>query len=198
MENRQSQLLKIYMDFENAVKGYKADAACKKGCAYCCTDAGVIDITTLEGLVIQNRMAALPKSQSKPVAKELQKDMKKREQGRISACPFLMKNKACMIYDVRPFACRRIYSLQACSKENPPIIHRQVMDRAGQSIATLQRLDDNGYSGHISYILYMLETPRFASVYLAGEFKPEEIADFGKTHKIVINRSTAGGREHAV
>ena len=37
------------------------------------------------------------------------------------------------------------------------------------SVADLQRLDDNGYSGHLSFILHMLDTPRFLATYQAGE-----------------------------
>ncbi|MFZ5572306.1 MAG: YkgJ family cysteine cluster protein [Thermodesulfobacteriota bacterium] len=188
MKNKHQQLQKLYADFEQAAAEGKAGAACNKGCAFCCTDAGVIDITTMEGLVILDRMTALPKPRAGLITKALQQDMKKREQGRASACPFLMKNKACLIYDVRPFACRRMYSLRTCSKETPPVVSRRVMDLAGQTIAALQRLDDNGYSGHISYILCMLQAPRFAAVYCAGGFKPEEIAVFGKTHRIAFNR----------
>jgi hypothetical protein len=37
-------------------------------------------------------------------------------------------------------------------------------------------------------ILHMLEVPGFRDTYMAGDFKPEEIADFGKTHQLIINR----------
>jgi len=93
-----------------------------------------------------------------------------------------------MIYPVRPFACRRVYSLHVCTKEKPPQLHRQVMERAAETVKALQRLDLNGYSGHLSYILHMLEAPRFMQTYLAGESKPEEIMAFGKSHGIVINK----------
>jgi Fe-S-cluster containining protein len=56
-------------------------------------------------------MTGLPRPRQVAVNKKLAADMKQREQKKTSACPFLMKNRACMIYDVRPFACRRIYSL---------------------------------------------------------------------------------------
>lgn len=43
-----------------------------------------------------------------------------------------------------------------------------------------------------------LEVPGFRDTYLAGDFKPEEIADFGKTHQIIINRMvSAEGRPRA-
>ena len=69
------------------------------------------------------------------------------------------------------------------------------MELGADTIRSLQMLDDIGYSGHISFILHMLETPAFRDTYLAGEFKPEEITDFGKSHQILINRLvSAGGR----
>ena len=68
------------------------------------------------------------------------------------------------------------------------MVNRQVMEAAGQSITELQQLDITGYSGHLSYILYMLSTPAFLKTYEKGEFKPEEIMEFGKTHNIAINK----------
>lgn len=106
----------------------------------------------------------------------------------MAPCPFLMKNNACMIYEVRPFSCRRIYSAHVCSRENPPVVNRQVMEAADRSIKELQRLDIIGYTGHLSYILYMLSSPAFLNTYKKGEFKPEEIMEFGKAHKIAINK----------
>ena len=98
-----------------------------------------------------------------------------------------MKTKACLIYPIRPLACRRIYSLHRCSQEQPPVLNRQVMRIAADTIADLQRLDANGYSGHLSFILHMLAAPRFMAVYTSGGFKPEEIMAFGKSHRIVVN-----------
>ena len=67
-------------------------------------------------------------------------------------------------------------------------MNRYVMEAADQSIKELQQLDNTGYSGHLSYILYMLSVPAFMDLYKTGEFKPEEIMAFGKTHKIAINK----------
>lgn len=93
-----------------------------------------------------------------------------------------------MIYDNRPFSCRRIYSVHHCDPAHPPALNRQVMDIARQTIQALQQLDDTGYSGHISCMLHMLDAPRFLSTYLAGDYKPEVVVAFGNTCKIVINR----------
>lgn len=188
MHTKISQLQTIYDAFERQVATYKAHSACGKGCAYCCTDAGHIHVTTLEGLAISEAVSGLTKPQQVKVKKMMAIDLKRREKGQHSACPFLMKNKACMIYTDRPFACRRIYSVKTCSSNHPPHLHRQVMAMGTTTIEALQLLDDTGYSGHLSFILYMLKAPRFRATYLAGEFKPEEVTDFGKSHRIIINK----------
>lgn len=191
MESKIQRLDPIYADFETAAAPFKAEAACTKGCSFCCSDAGSIDITTLEGLVIRERLAALPRPRQVALRKALAADMKRRERKAPLACPLLMKNRACMIYDVRPFACRRIYSLKTCSRNQHPIVSRQAMALGDAAIGALQRLDDTGYSGHLTYILHMLDTPAFLSRYLAGAFEPETVTAFGKTHGIVINRRVA-------
>lgn len=191
MKPKFNKIAEIYARFEADTAAYRSKAACAMGCAFCCSDAGAIDITTLEGLAIREQIGRMPRARQASIKKALARDMKKRRAGNISPCPFLLKTKACMIYAARPFACRRIYSLHVCSKEKPALIHRQVMDLAKQSISALQRLDENGYSGHISYILHMLESPKFLNTYLSGDFKPEEIMVFGKHHGIIINKMVA-------
>jgi hypothetical protein len=188
MEDKKNRLQTIYNDFESAAAPYKSEAACGKGCAFCCTDAGSIHITTLEGLVIRDRIHRLPRPRQVALNRKLAADMKQRERKKPSACPFLMKNQACMIYDVRPFACRRIYSLKICSRDQHPVLSRRVMAKGDETIRALQQLDDSGYSGHLSYVLHMLDASAFRSVYLAGDYRPEAVMVFGKAHGIIINR----------
>ena len=188
IDTKVESLANIYTAFSSKARPYKEKAACRKGCAYCCTNAGSIHITTLEGLAIRYVLNRLPATQNKRVRKLLAKDMNRRQKDQPSECPFLMKNKACMIYDHRPFICRRIYSHKTCSPNQPPVLHRQVIKMGDETICQLQRLDDTGYSGHLSYVLHMLDTPQFLKTYRNGQFKPEAIMDFGKTHKVLINR----------
>ena len=192
MYDKVAQLEEIYASFEAAAADFKSAAACAKGCSFCCTDAGSIHITTLEGLAILKALDRLAKAQKVAAGKSLIKDMQRRQKGLPSPCPFLMKNKACMIYRRRPFACRRIYSLETCSSLRPPIINRRVMELGADTIRALQRLDGTGYSGHLSFILHMLQNPGFRKTYLAGEFEPGQIADFGKAHRIIINHMVSG------
>ena len=188
MNEKLRRMKELYDAFESAAAAYKTNAACGKGCAFCCTDAGSIHITTMEGRIIRDTMARLPRQRRMALQKSLTKDMKKREAGRQSPCPFLMKNRTCAIYEIRPFVCRRVYSMRTCTQDTPPMLSRQVMAIADRTIRKLQALDDTGYSGHLSYILYMLDQPKFRDTYLAGDFKPEEISVFGKRFGILINR----------
>lgn len=188
MKEKIAQLKEIYAAFDADTRDLIQGRACTRGCSFCCREAGSIDITTLEGMVIRQAMDKMPKSRQKTLTKAFRNEIKQREARKTVPCPFLMKNNACMIYEDRPFSCRRIYSAHVCSQDAPPTVSRQVMERADQAIAALQQLDNTGYSGHLSYILYMLSVPAFLKTYTAGEFKPEEIMEFGKAHKIVINR----------
>ena len=188
MEAKISILQNIYKDFDQKTNGLKIERACQKGCGYCCKEAGRIDITTLEGLVIRNAMKELTRPRQKSLTKAFQKEIRQREKGIIVPCPFLLRNSDCMIYELRPFSCRRIYSTHICTQNNPPVVSRQIMEIADQTIRELQKLDITGYSGHMSYILYMLSTPKFLEIYLKGECKPEEIMVFGKSHNIAINK----------
>jgi Fe-S-cluster containining protein len=192
METSFKKVKEIYDQHESHTAAFREAAACEKGCAFCCTDAGSIDMTTLEGLLIRSRIEKLPRPQQKALYKALAKDARRREKGESSPCPFLLKNMACGIYDVRPFSCRRIYSLKKCGPQQSPMLHRQVMALAKDAIRSLQQIDGNGYSGHLSYIMHMLDTRAFLSTYLAGEFQPEAIMVYGKTHRIVINRMMTG------
>ena len=177
----------IYEEFELLVAPYKAGAVCRSGCAFCCSRAGSIDVTTLEGMVIYDRIEQTARTMRKQVRKQLLKNKKAQEKGRVTPCPFLRANRTCMIYENRPFSCRRLYSVETCEGKGPTL-HRQVMEAADRTLLSIQRLDATGYSGHISYILHMLDTDAFRQTYLSGELNPGEVVAFGKTHQITINQ----------
>ena len=188
MRKKLNRLQQIYQAFDTETGPVTSQKACTPGCSFCCEAAGSIDMTTLEGIAIRRAMAAMPRNRQTALTKAFRKEIKQREAGTPVPCPFLMKNKNCMVYESRPFACRRIYSAHICTADHPPAVHRQIMAAADQTIRELQKLDDTGYSGHLSYILYMLSVPAFLTTYEAGEFKPEEVMEFGRAHKIAINR----------
>ena len=186
-----SRLWTVYNQFEEETAEFRVDAVCEAGCAFCCTNMGTVDITTLEGLLIREQIGKLKRPQAAALAKALNRDIRKREQGKKNHCPFLQKNRRCQIYTSRPFSCRQLYSLKRCGEQGPTV-HRQVVEQGRTAVAQLQAIDETGYSGHLSFILHMLGSEKFLSVYLAGEFKPEEIMVFGKSHQIAINRMMSG------
>jgi len=188
MEEKFSALSEIYTAFERETAPFREAAACTRGCAFCCAEAGSIDVVTLEGLAIGNAIARMPRPRQRALQKAVEKDVRGRQQGLRSPCPFLLKNATCAVYPVRPFPCRRIFSLHRCSRERPPVIHRKVMERSEEAIRTLRRLDDTGYAGHISAVLLLLADPDFLSVYRSGDFRPERVVAYGKRHGMRINR----------
>jgi len=137
LDNKLSALDTIYADFAEKTKEYKTLQACQKGCAFCCAEAGSIDITTLEGWNIKRLIEKFPKTRLKTLTKTINQDIRKREKKKLNPCPFLMKNNACMIYEVRPFSCRRIYSAHVCKKTHPPHVNRKAMVIANDTIKEL-------------------------------------------------------------
>ena len=188
LKDKQKQLIEIYDQFEKDLEPYQKDALCKPGCSFCCTHFGSVDITTLEGYRIIQFLKGLPKPQQKTLQKKMDKNKKERENQKTSSCPFLKPDNTCLIYEVRPYSCRRLYSVKKCGDEGPTV-HRQAMDLSQKTLRTLQSLDSNGYSGHITFILYLLRQSDFLNHYLSGGFNPLQIADFGKSHGIIINCS---------
>ena len=183
-------LAEIYAAFEEKVSEFKKSAACKIGCSDCCIHVGNVDIITLEGIVIQKMVSAFGKREKKEIRKRLFENRAQRERGGLARCAFLKKDNSCLIYDIRPFSCRRIYSIETCNRSQQPIVHRQAFTIANETIKRLQGLDDTGYSGHMSFILCLLEKPDFKKTYLSGKFDPGKIMTFGKSHGLIINRAT--------
>lgn len=180
-------LEEIYDDYESLAQPFKTNAVCKAGCAFCCTHFGNVDVITLEGLRIHQWIEGLGKPEKAAVRKKVAKNMKKKTRKSIARCPFLSQNNTCRIYEIRPFSCRQLYSLRECTDQGPTV-HRQAVALSKKTVLRLQQLDATGYSGHISFILHLMDKPDFRTTYRTGGFDPAKIMLFGKKHGIVINR----------
>jgi len=187
IKTKQEKLKQIYDDFEIRAQPFKSDAVCTKGCAFCCTHFGNVDAITLEALIIHEWIETLDKQDQIDIRKKITKNMKKREKRSITRCPFLKKDNTCRIYTIRPFSCQQLYSLRKCTNSGP-MVHRQAVELSKQTVKKLQQLDETGYSGHISYILHLIATPDFRTLYTSGGFNPANIMRFGKKYGIIINR----------
>jgi len=187
IEEKKKKLQVIYDQYEKDVAEFKKAAACIIGCADCCIDVGKIDITTLEGFIIYEQIALFEEPLKSEIKARLLQNKTESEERKLVRCAFLKEDNSCLIYHVRPFSCRQLYSVKKCNG-SPPTIHRRASEIAIQIIKKMQMLDSNGYSGHISYILYLLDGKNFRESYLRGNFDPHKIAEFGRSHKIFINR----------
>jgi len=187
IEKKKEKLLSLYDEYEKQVAYFKKDAACVIGCADCCIDVGNIDITTLEGIIIQNEIHRLPEPLQSEIKDKLIQNKSECEKKTLVRCAFLNDDKTCLIYPIRPFSCRQLYSIKRCNG-NPPVMHRFSVLISREIRKEIQQLDSSGYSGHISYILYLLDDKKFRESYIRGHFEPQKIAAFGKSHKIFINR----------
>lgn len=184
---QKNKLDAIYKAYERSVALFKAGAICKPGCAFCCTHYGNVDITTLEGRIIGDWVSQRRPEDLAALQRKIEKNRKTKAKGAFAPCPFLKPDHTCLIYTIRPFSCRQLYSVRPCEGRGPTV-HGQAREAAKKAIGQLQQLDATGYSGHITDILYLLDQQKFRKIYLNGGFDPAAIQNFGKKHGIVINR----------
>jgi RecJ-like exonuclease len=186
-EEKKARLRSLYESFDGAVAEFGKHAVCERGCNFCCTRMGNVDIVTLEGVMILERLEGMDEDDREEVAGRITRNRTEKEEGKKPACPFQDGEGACQIYEVRPFSCRQLYSLRKCDSGGP-LIHKQAAEISQATVKEIQKLDNTGYSGHISFILHLLYMGEFRKTYLSGGHNPALIADFGKSHGISINR----------
>lgn len=188
LTRKAKRLQEIYRSFEGESASFREQAVCGPGCAYCCTHFGHLDITTLEGWIIRKAVRVFQEPERQHILQRIEVNRQDKEAGRPSVCPFLLDDQTCRIYEDRPFSCRQLYSLKKCG-EHGPVVHPQAVELARDTVCRIQQLDETGYSGHLSFILALLDQERFDRLYTSGGFDPAQIADFGKTHGLIINAS---------
>lgn len=103
-----SDLLRLWYEICDPLLAHMARLAlCKPSCCHCCRIP--VSITSIEATLIAETHGAKMHRPSgiKPGATLSAKAIRRLS----TACPFL-KDQACSIYDVRPFACRAHFSLE--------------------------------------------------------------------------------------
>ena len=185
--DRLSRLRAIYFEYEADAAPFKTAAACAEGCDYCCTHYGVLDVTTLEGWVIIDWLQRQHKKIRRELSKAIARNRSRKLQARPAVCPFLRRNRTCRIYPIRPFSCRQLYSLERCGAQGP-VVSRQAVALARQTVDRLQALDDQGYSGHLTYILDLFDSAQNRKRYLKDELNPEAIHHLGRKYGLRVHR----------
>jgi hypothetical protein len=76
---KKEPLKRIHERLEQDAFEFKKDAICKIGCTFCCTDVGDVDTTTLEGVIIQERVKKFPERLRRTVRKKVTQNRQEKE-----------------------------------------------------------------------------------------------------------------------
>ena len=183
---KKKQVFALYKQYERLVQPYKSQAVCEKGCASCCIDVGSVGATTLEGLIITEYLQGWDRQALIEINRSLRKNRNDKLSQVFARCAFLDQKQNCRIYAVRPFSCRRLYSVRKCDGQGA-VVHRQAV-MLGQKIEKeLQKLDPDGCSGHLSVILHLLEREPFQRGYLKGSWTVEDFRDIFESYELVVH-----------
>ena len=183
---KKTLVFQLYDEYERLVQPYKIQAVCEKGCASCCIDVGSVGATTLEGLIIVEYIQGWDRQTIKEINRNLRENRNDKLNQVLARCAFLDQEQNCRIYAVRPFSCRRLYSVRKCDGQGA-VVHRQAV-MVGQKIEKeLQKLDADGCSGHLSFILHLLERELFRRGYLKGSWKVEDFRDIIESYELVVH-----------
>ena len=186
LKDKKTRVYELYDKYERLVQPYKSQAVCEKGCASCCIDVGSVGATTLEGLIILEYVQGWDRQALKEINRNLGENRNDKLSQVFSRCAFLDQEQSCRIYAVRPFSCRRLYSMRQCDGQGA-VVHRQAV-MVGQKIEKeLQELDPGGCSGHLSFILHLLEREPFRRGYLKGSWKVEDFRDIIESYELVVH-----------
>ena len=180
-------VFQLYEDYERLVQPYKTQAVCKRGCASCCIDVGNVGATTLEGLIILEYLQGWDRRAIEEINRSLRENRSEKLKSVLVPCPFLDEEQSCRIYAVRPFSCRRLYSLKKCDGQGA-MVHRQAVVLGQKIEKELQELDPDGCSGHLSFILHLLEKEPFRRDYGNGSWKVEEFRDIIERYELVVHK----------
>ena len=186
LKEKKTKVYELYEQYEQMVQPYKSQAVCEKGCASCCIDVGSVGATTLEGLIITEYLQGWDRQALKEIHRSLGENRNDKLRKVFVRCAFLDQEQNCRIYAVRPFSCRRLYSVKKC-KGQGAVVHRQAVVLGQKIEKELQELDPGGCSGHLSFILRLLEREPFRRGYLKGSWKVEEFRDIIESYELVVH-----------
>jgi len=189
LKEKKRLVFALYEQYERVVQPFKEQAVCEKGCASCCIDVGNVGATTLEGLIIREYLQGWDHLAIDEINRSLKENRSEKLNSALVRCPFLDEEASCDIYAVRPFSCRRLYSVKKCHGQGA-VVHKQAVVLGQKIERELQELDPGGCSGHLSFILHLLEQDTFRRGYLKGSWKVEDFRDIIEPYELVVHKGT--------
>ena len=187
VKEKKKQVFKLYDKYERLAQPFMSQAVCEKGCASCCIDVGSVGATTLEGLIILEHIQGWDRKALKEIERVLRENRKDKLNQVFARCAFLDQEQSCRIYALRPFSCRRLYSLRKCDGHGA-VVHRQAVALGQKIEKELQNLDPDGCSGHLSFILHLLEKHGFRQDYLRENWSVKKFKDIIEQYELVVHR----------
>ena len=194
LKEKKTRVYELYDKYERLVQPFKSQAVCEKGCASCCIDVGSVGATTLEGLIITEYLQGWGRQALKEINRNLGENRKNKLSQVFSRCAFLDQEQSCRIYAVRPFSCRRLYSVKQCDGQGA-VVHRQAVVLGQKIEKELQELDPGGCSGHLSFILRLLEKNGFQEGYLRQNWSTEKFKAIIERYELAVHRREKRERE---
>ena len=180
-------LFAVYNEYERVVQTFKEQSVCERGCASCCIDVGNVGATTLEGMIILEYLQGWDHRAIEELNRSLRENRSEKLNSALVRCPFLDEEASCRIYEVRPFSCRRLYSVKKCDGQGA-VVHRQAFVLGQKAEKELQELDPEGCSGHLSFILHLLESEAFRRDYVQGRWRLEDFREIFERYKLLVHR----------
>ena len=187
LKEKRRLIFELYERYELLVKPFKEQALCEKGCASCCIDVGNVGATTLEGMIILEYLQSWDHQAIEKLNRSLKENRSEKLNSALVRCPFLDEEASCRIYEVRPFSCRRLYSVKKCDGQGA-VVHRQAFVLGQKAEKELQELDPEGCSGHLSFILHLLESEAFRRDYVQGRWRLEDFREIFERYKLLVHR----------
>jgi Fe-S-cluster containining protein len=184
---KKEQVFILYAEYERLVEPFKSQAVCEKGCASCCIDVGNVGATTLEGLIILEYLQGWDDQAIEEINRSLRENRSEKLNSVLVRCPFLDEEESCRIYVVRPFSCRRLYSVRKCDGQGA-VVHRHALALGQKMEKELQELDAEGCSGHLSFILHLLERKGFGQDYQRENWILEKFKEIIERYELVVHK----------
>lgn len=186
LELKRALLTSLYRVYDETTRQY--EKACVRGCHTCCTRN--VLCTTLEAdLIMHSLEEANRRDLVEPVVATSQQQVRRptmtlnelagyclrREEppeqdmdSTDTPCPFL-ENGACPVYDVRPFACRCLWSEETCGVHGEARINPVIVSLNGVFEQTIEHMDVGGFYGNLLDLLSALASDYNRDAYRLGQ-----------------------------
>ena len=179
-------LLSVYEVYDHATKPFTR--ACGQGCSTCCTQN--VLCTTLEADLIMDFLER--KGEARLVHNVLERASDARHRPSMTlndlagyclrreeppeqespqefaACPFL-ENQRCLVYPVRPFSCRGLWSEEICQDQGQASMNPVLISLNGVFEQIIEHMDSGGLYGNLFDQLAMLTSKETRESYRSGK-----------------------------